>query len=194
MFKIKEEMILKMKSQKITDLYIEFYKNEKELKETLNLKRHLFDKFDKRRINKIRKRKNIGFGIKIILRNVLFLMIIDIFIQKILDNKSFLLELKFSKITLKIKNEGYKNIFGYNYSDCSYYPNEIVINGDKQNIITYNYQFNQTENLVELIWNNSINYCECMFYDVLILQKWIYQILILHQLPLCFVCFAIVLP
>ena len=82
-----------MKSQKITDLYIEFYKNEKELKETLNLKRHLFDKFDKRKVGEKRKRKNIGFGIKIILRNALFLMIIDIFIQKILDNQSFLLEL-----------------------------------------------------------------------------------------------------
>ena len=68
------------------------------------------------------------------------------------------------------KGNGYNNIFttgticsdGFNSQN---YPNEIYINGKKQNNINYYYYFNDTDNYIELIWNNSINNCGCMFYD-----------------------------
>ncbi len=39
----------------------------------------------------------------------------------------------------------------------------IYINGIKQSTITCIYNLNETYNLVKLIWNNSINNCDCMF-------------------------------
>ena len=40
----------------------------------------------------------------------------------------------------------------------------IYINGIKQPTITYSYYLNETYNVVDLIWNNSIIYCYRMFY------------------------------
>ena len=45
----------------------------------------------------------------------------------------------------------------------AYYPNMIYINGIKQPIINYSYYLNETDNFVDLIWNNSINDCRHMF-------------------------------
>ena len=78
---------------------------------------------------------------------------------------------KYPNITLKIKGKGYNNIFtsgnhSYLYEfNSSYYPDEIYINGNKQNIVNYSYYFNDTDNYIELIWNNIIITCACMFYD-----------------------------
>ena len=44
-----------------------------------------------------------------------------------------------------------------------YYPDNIYINGKKEEMVNYSYYFNQTDNYVELIWNNSITNCENMF-------------------------------
>ena len=74
---------------------------------------------------------------------------------------------QYSKITLKIKGIGEHFIFGndaYSKFESIYYPNEIYINGNKESKINYKYYFNQTENFVELIWNESINNCKNMFY------------------------------
>ena len=61
---------------------------------------------------------------------------------------------------------GYKNIFNYNTDEfnITYYPKEIYINGVKQDIISSSYYLNETINLVELIWNNSIDRPGFMFY------------------------------
>ena len=40
----------------------------------------------------------------------------------------------------------------------------IYINGIKQPTINYSYYLNETDNFIDLIWNNSINYCGYMFY------------------------------
>ena len=40
---------------------------------------------------------------------------------------------------------------------------KYYLNLTKQNVITYKYDFNQTDNFVELIWNNNINNCDFMF-------------------------------
>ena len=71
-------------------------------------------------------------------------------------------------ITLKIKGIGDSIIFGNenqsnNFTGISYLK-KVYINGNKQDIIKYKYHFNQTDNFVELIWNDYINDCENMFY------------------------------
>ena len=43
------------------------------------------------------------------------------------------------------------------------YLNNVYINGNKQDTIEYKYNFNQTNNFVELIWDDNINSSECMF-------------------------------
>ena len=56
-----------------------------------------------------------------------------------------------------------------NFFGTQYYPDEIKINGNKQDIINHTYYFNLTENIVELIWNHSITNCTHMFrrcYDI----------------------------
>ena len=103
--------------------------------------------------------KNIFAIIKII--------IIIRIVPLLLNNELFPFESNFSKITLKIKDKGFKNILGYQnqsyYFDKAYFPNEVYINGELQNIVNYSYNFNQTINYVELLWNNTISNCSNMF-------------------------------
>ena len=75
-----------------------------------------------------------------------------------------LIQSQFSKITLKINGIGTKNILTSNNNfNSSYYPNIVYINGVPQDTIKYSYYFNQTDNIVVLIWNNTINYYKYMF-------------------------------
>ena len=73
---------------------------------------------------------------------------------------------KSSKITLKIKGIGDNIILGNDkeyYCKAYNYPNEILINGNKAHNITNRYYFNQTDNFIELLWDNNITGCSCMF-------------------------------
>ena len=65
---------------------------------------------------------------------------------------------KYSYITLKVAALKDIKIFS-SYT----YPDEIYINGIKQNVINYSYYFNLSDNLVELIWNNTIKSLQIMF-------------------------------
>ena len=102
-------------------------------------------------------------------KNIIKLLIImDLFFKISLIKKLQLFELYFSNITLKVKGIGYNDILGYDknegkYFGSDYYPNEVHINGNKQNIVNYTYHFNQTDNIVKLIWKNNINNCREMF-------------------------------
>ena len=91
-----------------------------------------------------------------------FLIIINIY-QQINNNE---IKFKYSKITLKIKGTGENAILG-NLTNCYFrsinYLMEVHINGDKQDRIEYKYNFNQTINFVELILDDNLNNCECMF-------------------------------
>ena len=115
--------------------------------------------------------KNIKRNIKNkieIKNNIRYLIIIIFFAQIILlSNNTYIFQSQFSKITLKINGIGTKNVFTSDYYNFNsiYYPNIIYINGVIQNIIKYSYDFNQTDNIVELIWNNSINSLRYIFYD-----------------------------
>ena len=88
-----------------------------------------------------------------------------IFFNLIIPNNN-IIEYKFSNITLKIQGPGFSNILGAsNVFSNVYYPNIIYINGNPNYPITYQYYFNEINNTVNLIWNNSINVCENMFYE-----------------------------
>ena len=110
-------------------------------------------------INK-NKRNLFYFG-----NNIIYFLIIAFFVQIVLPNYNLdIIQLKFSNITLKISGTGNKNILtSDNNFNSSYYPNIVYINGEQQDTIKNNYYFNQTDNIAVLIWNNSINYCKCMF-------------------------------
>ena len=118
-------------------------------------------------MNKSKKILNIKEKMNIIpvLR---FLLVLCLF-QILSTNKRLFIESQYSKITLKIKGPGRKNIFGHDpikneYFEIDNYPNEIYINEDIQNIANYSYDFNQTINIVKLIWNKTkINSTKNMF-------------------------------
>ena len=90
---------------------------------------------------------------------ILFIIITDLLIPNLSDG--FIV----SKITLKINGIGYKKVFTSNVEEFNnaYYPNEIYINGIKQEAVSSNYYLNQSNNLVELIWKNSIDRPVYMF-------------------------------
>ena len=122
--------------------------------------------------NQIKKRKNNIKDNKIINRNFIIInliqfIIVGIFYQIKCNILFNLFHFQVSKITLKIKGIGTHFIFGndnnYKFTGINYL-NEVTINGNKQDTITYNYYFNQTDNFVELIWDKNINNCSCMFF------------------------------
>ena len=76
--------------------------------------------------------------------------------------------LHYSYISLKVKGKGINKIFYGKDAEyaCSYFipPDEVIINSIKQNYVHYEYNFEQDENEVILIWYNKINYLGCAFY------------------------------
>ena len=90
------------------------------------------------------KLKKVNIKRKIIKDNIIFIryIIIHSFILLLLNNNNkFLIESKFSNITLKINGTGYKYILGTDssYFRKSYYPNIIYINGKQNFTITNKY-------------------------------------------------------
>ena len=108
------------------------------------------NKYDKNNRNIINIKKNIY-------------IIIMIFLNLIITNNN-MIEYKFSNITLKIRGPGYQNILS-SYFSTNNYPDIIYINGKQNLTITNNYYFNDINNSVNLIWNDSIDNCYYMFYD-----------------------------
>ena len=72
-----------------------------------------------------------------------------------------------STITLKIKGIGERYILGNqdgrNFMGINYLK-EVKINGITKDTIKYKYDFEQEDNEVELIWDDNLNSCECMFW------------------------------
>ena len=104
------------------------------------------------------------------IRNIImikFLIILNLFIQSLLNNDLIFAKFNFSAIKLKIIGIGSKKIFQQSKSffNVINYPIEIFINSVKQNVVNYSYYFNQTENLIELRWNNNINNTRYMFFE-----------------------------
>ena len=115
--------------------------------------------------NKSRKYFNLKESIiRKIFRNIYLIIIISLILIVSSNNNIKFIEYKFSIITLKINGKGYKDVLSIHF-DSDNYPNMIYINGIKQPTIKYQYNLNETDNFVKLIWNNSINFCHCMFED-----------------------------
>ena len=111
----------------------------------------------------IRNLNHLRNVIKIIKYIILLNLLKNIFV----NNKFSYIGYNSYTITLKIKGIGTKKIF---YSDTDYfssnsYPNEVYINGNKQNDVTHSYNLNQTDNFIELVWYNLISSCYRMFYE-----------------------------
>ena len=67
-------------------------------------------------------------------------------------------------ITLKIRGPGFSDVLGPTDLFYSiYHPNCTYINGIRNNTITNRYYFNNINNTVKLIWDNSITKCSGMF-------------------------------
>ena len=122
---------------------------------------------NKRNINKKNKKQSIFINKN---KFVYFFIIIKMFIffkvliQVLSSFNLHYIESNLANITIRIKGNGPKNIFGQEFFTLTYYPTIIYINGEKQNEIKKTYNFTETDNLVELYWNTTITYCGGMFY------------------------------
>ena len=104
---------------------------------------------------------------KTIVKMIKYILLINIFLQTI-SNIFYFCYSQDSKISLQIKGIGNKAILGNkttNYFNNMKYLKEVWINGDKQNEISKRYDFHQSENYVDLIWDENIEDCTNMFYD-----------------------------
>ena len=113
-----------------------------------------------RKINIQKKQKNI---INKRIKSIIFIKLLLLDLISIISspNTYHFFILKFFDIKLKIKGPGTKYIFSSNLRN---YPNKIIINGIEKNSFTYSQYLNQTDNLVELIWNSKIKDSYKMFY------------------------------
>ena len=82
------------------------------------------------------------------------------FTKLLIGCKQRRIQLKDSIIHLKVKGIGNNYILSPSYNNL---PNEIHIKDVKQNEITNNYNFEETENNVKLIWENEITSTKSMF-------------------------------
>ena len=79
---------------------------------------------------------------------------------------------QYSKISLKVKGEGYNTILGTdsnidtnnNFNGMNFLI-EIKINGKTEATKKKMYYFNELDNSVDLIWNDNIDNCDNMFYE-----------------------------
>ena len=149
MYNIKEEKIKLIQEFKT-------YKNNSLEKGTIQEE----SKLKGRKINIQKKQKNI---INKRIKSIIFIKLLLLDLISIISSPNIyhFFILKFFDIKLKIKGPGTKYIFSSNLRN---YPNKIIINGIEKNSFTYSQYLNQTDNLVELIWNSKIKDSYKMFY------------------------------
>ena len=125
------------------------------------------DKENNRKTEKlIEKRKNYLNNNKGIILTLIKIIIISIFhqIKSNMNLKLFHFQY-YSKITLKVKGIGVSSIIGNHVNNnfsAIHYLKEVYINGQQQNI-DIKYDFNQTENIVIMIWDDNLNNCSGLF-------------------------------
>ena len=128
----------------------------KEIKKIKNNKKYINENKQRKSMNKI----NDYSPNKYIIITLIKVLMMDL-IYNIKCDKFDLIYSQYSNITLKIKGIGYKRILGYHYSTPL--PNEVYINGSKQERVKNTYNFTQTDNLVKLIFQNNLINCSYMF-------------------------------
>ena len=138
---------------------------QKEEKEYIRDKNKLKEKGSKIRKNYIKG--NIIRDNNFISIIIIYLILMNLFIKT--KNSIYLFNYnQESKISLKIIGIGENAILGNetdHYFNGINYLEKVIINGNEQETIDYRYYFNQTDNYVELIWNDSINTCINMFHN-----------------------------
>ena len=119
---------------------------------------------NKRKEAQIKNRKNNANN-----RNIINYLIRFIIINLICIIKSNIFDLfyfQYSKIILKIKGTGENMLFGkrgYKYFQSIDNLKSVYINGILKNEKVFKYDFSQENNIVELIWDDNIVNCSCMF-------------------------------
>ena len=96
---------------------------------------------------------------------VINILLFNLFIGAISNSSD--MKVDSSYITLKINGPGDKNIF-FNLKVLEYLPrcdqpNEVYINQVKQESVLNHYKFNETNNIVILVWNTIVTSCNCLF-------------------------------
>ena len=124
------------------------------------IKKDLYYKGKKLHIKNYFKRNNKKNRITNIKKKTCVILLIFFNIIATNNNK---IEFKFSNITLKIIGPGYQNILSSSFNSNNY-PNIIYINGNPNLTKTNRYYFNEINNTVNLIWNDPIDNCSCMFF------------------------------
>ena len=123
---------------------------------------------NKKENKKKKEEKNFIKYKSTIIRNLIISTLIKLIIlnivYKIKTTISFdLILFQDSKITLKIKGIGVNKLFwnkiNFNFTNIIHLK-EVIINGKSQDTIAYKYHFNQTNNIVELIWDDDLKNCE----------------------------------
>ena len=118
--------------------------------------------------DKINIKQSNDSNISKIILNINF---IEVFIIKLLIIVDLVNQTKSkdidSKIFLKVKGIGENTILGnkkdFNFKGINHLK-YVYINEKQENSIEYKYYFIQTDNSVELIFDNDLNDCERMFY------------------------------
>ena len=129
-----------------------------------------FKSNNKNKINTdiIKIRNYHGYTIIILMKIIKYFIIInrffllDFFVENKINNNLYA-----SSITLKVNKIGNSYIF-YKYDKCKNYPpifDEIYINGVNQSEIRNNYDFNETNNNITLIWKRRVETGHCMFHS-----------------------------
>ena len=97
---------------------------------------------------------------------IIFLLLVFVIILK--ECKLTMYAVHSSIITIKINETGWQNIF-YGESQCIEdrpkfdLPDEVFINDEKLENIEYQYNFETTDNIIQLIWNNPGENWGCLF-------------------------------
>ena len=99
---------------------------------------------------------------------LIIILYLNLFFNNNLTTEKAIL-LNSSNITIKINNSGTQKIFeeinDWYGKTIFTRPDEVYINGIRQNQVQNQYYLNRTENYIKLVWNNTISNCNCLFKD-----------------------------
>ena len=114
-------------------------------------------------------KKEKGMNINIAKHSIIFSIIkiflfINLFIQIKPVNKMYFNKNHFSNVTLRINVKGNNNVFSsQSWYTSDNYPKEVIINGNIQTNIKPQYDLENYENSIKLIWDKTISYGACIF-------------------------------
>ena len=149
--------------------FMKFILNKKENKRKENKDNFLIYFLYKKDVAQTRKYLKKNLIKTLFLIEILILTIIKInLISPLTINTKRCIIFQNSLIKLKIENSGRQKIYSngnYQYCNPVIIPDEIYINGENQNEIKNEYNFENNNNEIILKWYNPLEYTTCMFRD-----------------------------